>query len=38
MGSLVATGFYALVKYFHYEEANPGQDAAHPAEVPMSPV
>ncbi|KAK4442094.1 aquaporin-1 [Podospora aff. communis PSN243] len=38
LGSLLATGFYALVKYFHYEEANPGQDAAHPGEVPRSPV
>ncbi|KAK0611964.1 aquaporin-like protein [Immersiella caudata] len=38
LGSLLATGFYAVVKYFHYEEANPGQDAAHPGEVPRSPV
>ncbi|KAK4160241.1 aquaporin-1 [Cladorrhinum sp. PSN259] len=38
LGSLLATGFYAVVKYLHYEEANPGQDAAHPGEVPRSPV
>jgi len=32
LGSLLAAGFYAIVKYVHYEEANPGQDAAHPEE------
>lgn len=32
LGSLLAAGFYALVKHFHYEEANPGQDAANPDE------
>ncbi|KAK1750180.1 aquaporin-1 [Echria macrotheca] len=35
LGSLLATGFYGLVKYFHYEEANPGQDATHPDEPPV---
>ncbi|KAK5655596.1 hypothetical protein OQA88_5527 [Cercophora sp. LCS_1] len=34
LGSLLGAGFYALVIYIHYEEANPGQDAAHPDEVP----
>lgn len=38
LGSVLATGFYAVVKFLNYEEANPGQDAAHPDEVPNSPV
>ncbi len=33
MGSCLAAGLYRLVKYLHYEEANPGQDASHPDEV-----
>ncbi|KAK0730157.1 aquaporin-like protein [Lasiosphaeris hirsuta] len=33
LGSLLAAGFYLLVKYIHYEEANPGQDAADPIET-----
>ena len=33
LGAVLASGFYWLVKFFHYEEANPGQDAAHPHEV-----
>ena len=33
LGAVLASGFYWLVKFFHYEEANPGQDAAHPDEV-----
>jgi aquaporin rerated protein, other eukaryote len=27
MGSLLASGYYRLVKSFNYEEVNPGQDA-----------
>lgn len=26
MGALLAGGYYKFVKYFNYEEANPGQD------------
>ncbi|KAK1828878.1 aquaporin-1 [Podospora conica] len=33
LGATLAAGFYRLVKYFHYEDANPGQDATHPGEV-----
>ncbi|KXX75064.1 Aquaporin-1 [Madurella mycetomatis] len=32
LGSLLSAGFYVLVKYIHYEKANPGQDAEHPSE------
>ncbi|OAP64005.1 hypothetical protein AYL99_03232 [Fonsecaea erecta] len=32
MGSLMASGYYAFVKYLRYEEANPGQDAVSPEE------
>jgi len=28
MGSLVAAGYYGLIKFLRYEEANPGQDSA----------
>ncbi|KAI9732883.1 MAG: hypothetical protein M1834_003823 [Cirrosporium novae-zelandiae] len=28
LGSLITSGYYLFVKYFHYEEANPGQDSA----------
>ena len=27
MGALLASAYYKFVKYFNYEEANPGQDA-----------
>jgi len=27
LGSLIAVGYYRFVKYFNYEEANPGQDS-----------
>ncbi|KAH6692723.1 aquaporin-like protein [Plectosphaerella plurivora] len=33
LGALLASGFYWLMKYLHYEEANPGQDAPHPDAV-----
>jgi aquaporin related protein len=33
MGSLLSAGFYRLVKFFHYEDANPGQDADHRSET-----
>jgi hypothetical protein len=32
MGSLLAAGYYSFVKYFNYEEVNPGQDATDPHE------
>ncbi|EXJ77890.1 hypothetical protein A1O3_09049 [Capronia epimyces CBS 606.96] len=32
MGSLLAAGYYSFVKYFNYEEVNPGQDAIDPHE------
>jgi hypothetical protein len=35
---MLAAGFYALVKYIHYEEANPGQDAADPRELGVNVV
>jgi aquaporin related protein len=28
-GAVLAAGYFRFVKYFHYEEANPGQDASH---------
>ena len=28
LGALVAGGYYHFVKYFNYEDANPGQDSA----------
>jgi len=28
LGALVTTGFYYFVKFFNYEDANPGQDSA----------
>lgn len=33
LGALLGSAVYGVVKYFHYEQANPGQDAAHPSEV-----
>lgn len=30
LGALLAAGFYRFIKYFHYEEVNPGQDASYP--------
>jgi len=27
LGALLATAYYAFIKYMNYEEANPGQDA-----------
>ncbi|OCT48643.1 Aquaporin-1 [Cladophialophora carrionii] len=33
MGALLAGGYYRFVKYFKYEEANPGQDAVSPEEM-----
>ncbi|KAH8846570.1 hypothetical protein MCOR29_011676 [Pyricularia oryzae] len=33
LGSLLGTGLYKIFKVLHYEDANPGQDAAHPDEV-----
>lgn len=32
LGAVLAAAFYRLVKYFHYEEANSGQDATDPSE------
>jgi aquaporin related protein len=32
MGALLAAFYYKFVKYFNYEEANPGQDAIDPHE------
>lgn len=32
MGSLLAGGYYKFVKYFNYEESNPGQDAPNERE------
>ena len=32
-GALIASGYYKFAKYFNYEEANPGQDAASEAEA-----
>jgi aquaporin related protein len=28
LGAVLAAGYYRFVKYFNYEEANPGQDSA----------
>jgi aquaporin related protein len=28
LGAMVAAGFYRFVKYFDYEQVNPGQDSA----------
>ncbi|TLS27949.1 hypothetical protein PpBr36_02004 [Pyricularia pennisetigena] len=33
LGSLLGTGLYKIFKILHYEDANPGQDAAHPDEI-----
>ncbi|KAI6367536.1 hypothetical protein MCOR25_004900 [Pyricularia grisea] len=33
LGSLLGAGLYKVFKLLHYEDANPGQDAAHPDEV-----
>ncbi len=33
MGALLAGGYYHLIKYFNYEEANPGQDSVSPEEM-----
>lgn len=30
LGALLAAAYYRFVKWVHYEEANPGQDEAHP--------
>ena len=27
MGAILASAFFRTIKYFNYEEANPGQDA-----------
>ncbi|KAK4499554.1 hypothetical protein PRZ48_010070 [Zasmidium cellare] len=35
LGALVAAGYYHFVKFFHYEEANPGQDSAMGAFHPV---
>ncbi|KAF2164335.1 hypothetical protein M409DRAFT_56613 [Zasmidium cellare ATCC 36951] len=35
LGALVAAGYYHFVKFFHYEEANPGQDSAKGAFHPV---
>ncbi|KAI1821548.1 aquaporin-like protein [Xylaria intraflava] len=32
LGAIIASGYYRFVKLCHYEEANPGQDAATPLE------
>jgi aquaporin related protein len=32
MGALLAGGYYKFVKFFNYEEANPGQDATNEQE------
>jgi hypothetical protein len=32
MGALLAGGYYIFVKYFNYEEANPGQGAINEQE------
>ena len=32
LGSLLAGGYYKIVKYLNYEEANPGQDASPKSE------
>jgi len=31
MGACLAAGYYHFVKYFRYEEVNPGQDTSRPA-------
>jgi aquaporin rerated protein, other eukaryote len=28
LGAALASGFYHFVKFFHYEEVNPGQDSS----------
>lgn len=28
LGGLIAAGYFGFVKFFNYEEANPGQDSA----------
>lgn len=28
LGGLIAAGYFRFVKFFNYEEANPGQDSA----------
>lgn len=33
LGSLVATGIYAFVKWAGYQDVNPGQDADHGVEA-----
>lgn len=33
LGALIAAGYYKFAKYFNYEEANPGQDAANEEEA-----
>jgi len=33
MGALMASGYYHFIKFFKYEEANPGQDATNPEEM-----
>ncbi len=33
LGALLAGGYYHFVKYFKYEEVNPGQDAVSPEEM-----
>ncbi|KAI6904656.1 hypothetical protein KC318_g6340 [Hortaea werneckii] len=32
LGALIAGGYYHFVKFFNYEEANPGQDSAGPED------
>lgn len=29
LGAAITAGYFRFVKYFNYEEANPGQDASH---------
>jgi aquaporin related protein len=29
LGALITAGYFRFVKYFKYEEANPGQDSSH---------
>lgn len=38
LGAIIASGYYRFVKFCHYEEANPGQDASTSEEIATARV
>lgn len=38
LGSLLASGFYILLKYMHYQDLNPAQASTNPDDSPAPPI